>query len=51
MRGLPDSICFDPETRELSGVPHAVDFLTPDYIVMGPNRTRSETYVPINVYD
>ena len=51
MRGLPDSMCFDPGTRELSGVPHAEDFLTPDYIVMGPNRTRSETYVPINVYD
>ena len=51
LRGLPGSMSFDPDTRELSGVPDEADFLTPDYIVVGPNLTRSETYVPILIHD
>ena len=51
VRGLPDGMCFDSATRKLFGVPPRTGFLTPEYIVTGPNRTRSETYIPIDVYD
>ena len=37
--------------RKLFGVPPRTGCLTPDYIVTGPNRTRSETYISIDVYD
>ena len=49
VRGLPEGMCFDPETRELSGIPSETGFFTPEYIVQGPNRTGWKTFVPIHV--
>lgn len=51
VRGLPDGMCFNPLSREITGIVLGPDFLTPDYLVIGPNGARSETYLRINVYD
>ena len=56
VRGLPDGVCFDPETRAVFGTPPITRYPTvhwyfPDYLVRDANGDSRENYFKINVYD
>ena len=57
VRGLPDGVCFDPETRAVYGTPPFTSHPTvhryyPDYLVQDASGEDSrKTWFKINVYD
>ena len=56
VRGLPDGVCFDPESRAVFGTPPITRYPTvhwyyPYYFVQDASGDSRESYFKINVYD